>query len=34
MDAVSAKEKAKAAKVRTVSITVDDADLVNFVTGG
>ncbi|KAJ2961368.1 hypothetical protein NQZ79_g3343 [Umbelopsis isabellina] len=34
MDGDSAKAKAKAAKVRTVSIAVDDADLVNFVTGG
>ncbi|KAG2177303.1 hypothetical protein INT43_007960 [Umbelopsis isabellina] len=34
MDGDSAKAKAKAAKVRTVSIIVDDADLVNFVTGG
>jgi hypothetical protein len=34
MDADKAKDKAKAARVRTVNITVDDSDLVNFVTGG
>ncbi|GAB5586976.1 hypothetical protein Unana1_01876 [Umbelopsis nana] len=34
MDTDKAKEKAKAAKVRTVAITVEDSDLVNFVTGG
>jgi hypothetical protein len=34
MDGDKAKDKAKAAKVRTVSIAVDDSDLVSFVTGG
>lgn len=34
MDAEKAKEQAKAAKARTVRITIDDSDLVNFVTGG
>ncbi|KAI8580906.1 hypothetical protein K450DRAFT_299148 [Umbelopsis ramanniana AG] len=34
MDAEMAKEKAKAARARTVRITIDDSDLVNFVTGG
>lgn len=34
MDTDKAKQKAKAAKVRTVAITVEDSDLVNFVTGG